>query len=419
MVKKCKKNDISRKNKLIMSNFAKHHIFAKTLINRINKIKADKNTNLILSADLHTTSEILEIANTLGPKLLGLKLHSDIITDLGKNPRFYEGLSNIANHHNFLIMEDRKFCDIGNTVKLQSTNITKYSDLITVHAISGQGILDGLRESCLKNSCGVLLLAQMSSADNLIDNNYTNQVINLAKNNDDIVVGFIAQEHLDHNFCTFTPGVRLLSNNDNLGQQYNTPQHLVDNNHVDGLIVGRGIYQFTNVLDKAQKYIYTRKMSLRLRMQEQGIIKYGEFTLKFGEKSAVYADFRVLMGKQRLLCDTVIEMMDLANQSLESSNNSNNSNNSNDNIIVGVPLGALPLATVFAQKTNQRMILVRDKPKEYGRQNQIEGLYSKGDSCIVIVDVLTTGGSVLETIQILENCGLIVKQKSGNLLMEK
>lgn len=48
------------------------------------------------------------------------------------------------------------------------------------------------------------------------------------------------------------------------------------------------------------------------------------------------------------------------------------------------------------------MIMVRDKVKNYGTQKQIEGEYNENDECIIIEDVITTGGSVKESLEILE-----------------
>ena len=224
---------------------------------RLSSIMTEKKTNVIWSADLSTQHEILNLLSRLGPYILGVKLHSDIIQDYDKS--FLKALSLLAKAHNFLIIEDRKFCDIGNTVKFQSEPITKYADLITVHSVSGHGILDGLRENCMKYRCGVLLLAQMSSKGNLISKHYTNATVDMARKNKDIVVGFICQERLDDDFIHFTPGVKLGGDGDNLGQQYNTPEYVVNIKRSDVLIVGRGIHQAEDPLVAVKKYIYIRK----------------------------------------------------------------------------------------------------------------------------------------------------------------
>ena len=205
---------------------------------KINHIIKQKNTNVVLSADLTDKVAILSLVQLVGPYIIGVKLHSDIIKDFDIN--FIEDIQNLSNKYNFLIIEDKKFCDIGNTVRQQSEYITQYADLITVHSIVGSSTLEGLKDNCIKNSCAILLIAEMSSKLSLIDNTYTEKTIKLAKQYKNIVVGFICQQKLAKGFYSFAPGVKLECDciADDLGQHYNSPKYLIDNKGVDFLIVG-------------------------------------------------------------------------------------------------------------------------------------------------------------------------------------
>lgn len=235
-----------------------HSTVSKKLRNKITDIVKTKKTNVIWSADVENADTLLSILKDVGPYILGVKLHSDIVHD-DSNSRldFIKSVQDLASKFQFLIIEDRKFCDIGNTVKLQSEYITQYADLITVHSISGSGIVDGLRENCEKNCCGILLIAQMSSKNSLITTEYTNKTVKIAQNSKDIVVGFICQEKLDESFLHFTPGIKLNGNVDGLGQQYNTPEHAI-NSGSDILIVGRGIHQSGYPVDAVKNHIYLK-----------------------------------------------------------------------------------------------------------------------------------------------------------------
>lgn len=91
----------------------------------------------------------------------------------------------------------------------------------------------------------LLLLAEMSSAGNLLTPEYTQACVVNARKNRSFVMGFIAQQSLnrepDDNFITMTPGVQLRAGGDALGQQYNTPQKVIVEGGSDIIIVGRGI----------------------------------------------------------------------------------------------------------------------------------------------------------------------------------
>ena len=70
-----------------------------------------KRTNLCVSADVNTTTELLRLAEEVGEHICMLKLHADIIDDFGD--KTIRGLNEIATRKKFLVFEDRKFCDIG------------------------------------------------------------------------------------------------------------------------------------------------------------------------------------------------------------------------------------------------------------------------------------------------------------------
>uniref|UniRef100_H2YVA4 Uridine 5'-monophosphate synthase n=1 Tax=Ciona savignyi TaxID=51511 RepID=H2YVA4_CIOSA len=116
----------------------KHNLAAK-----IFHIMEEKQTNLCLSADVESSVELLELAETLGPMLCAIKTHVDILVDFSYS--VVKKLVEISKKHNFVIFEDRKFADTGNTVKLQYSGglykISEWSDLTNGHVIHrGQGL---------------------------------------------------------------------------------------------------------------------------------------------------------------------------------------------------------------------------------------------------------------------------------------
>lgn len=217
-----------------------------------------KQTNLCIAADVTTKEKLLKIADQLGPEICVLKTHIDIIVDFDND--LIEKLQQLAKKHNFLLFEDRKFADIGNTVKHQYQDgiyhIVDWADVTNAHTVPGPGIIQGLKEIGLPKGRGILLLAEMSSKGTLAKESYTEKTLEMAKENKDFVIGFITMRQLadDPCFINFTPGVQLQTGNDLLGQQYNTPEKVIVENKSDIIIVGRGIYEVENPLQQAKKY---------------------------------------------------------------------------------------------------------------------------------------------------------------------
>lgn len=225
---------------------------------KLLQIIAEKKTNLSLSADVTQASELLKLAQAVGPEICMLKTHIDIIEDF--TPSLCKQLVDLANEHQFIIFEDRKFADIGNTVKLQYQkgvyHIAEWAALTNAHVITGPGVIAGLKEIGLPLGNALLLLAELSSQGNLITSAYTQTAVALAQQHKDFVIGFITQHQLteDPTFIHACPGVHISSSGDALGQGYITPQQAIVEQGNDIIIVGRGIYGDANPQHVAQYY---------------------------------------------------------------------------------------------------------------------------------------------------------------------
>lgn len=88
-----------------------HHPDNSPLASYFLRLVAFKKSNLCLSADVSTSSELLAIAEETGDSICLLKTHADIVNDWSE--RTAKKLQDIAQRKNFLIFEDRKFADIG------------------------------------------------------------------------------------------------------------------------------------------------------------------------------------------------------------------------------------------------------------------------------------------------------------------
>ncbi len=226
---------------------------------KLFRLMAEKKTNLSIAADVTSSKKLLALAEQVGPHICVFKTHIDILDDF--SPEVTQRLEQLAEQHQFLIFEDRKFADIGNTVAQQYAGgiykIASWADIINAHPVPGPGIITGLKEIGLPKGRALLLLAEMSSSGNLAYGTYTSQTVEMAKEHADFVTGFISMHKLidDPRFVHMTPGVQLATGSDHLGQQYQTPESVIAKGS-DVIIVGRGIYGAAD--PKAQATIYRK-----------------------------------------------------------------------------------------------------------------------------------------------------------------
>ncbi len=115
-----------------------------------------------------------------------------------------------------------------------------------------------------------------------------------------------------------------------------------------------------------------------------------------GSLLPIYFDMRLLISYPHLLQQFAQHLNHLVSQCTF-------------NVICGVPQAAIPLTTAVAMAGHYPMILQRKEVKNYGTKKYIEGAYKKGDTCVLIEDVILSGFSILESIKILEDQGLVIK----------
>tara|TARA_B100001250_G_scaffold103406_1_gene87173 strand:+ start:1890 stop:2531 length:642 start_codon:yes stop_codon:yes gene_type:complete len=78
-------------------------------------------------------------------------------------------------------------------------------------------------------------------------------------------------------------------------------------------------------------------------------------------------------------------------------------------VIAGVATAGIPHGVLVAERLGLPFIYVRAKAKEHGKQNQIEGSFKKGQSVILVEDLISSGKSSLEAMETLNEAGMNVK----------
>ena len=85
----------------------------------------------------------------LGPPIAVFKTHIDIVSDFSE--KTVQGLKDLSKQHNFMIFEDRKFVDIGNTVQKQyhggTLRISEWAHLVNASVLAGDGIIEALSQT--------------------------------------------------------------------------------------------------------------------------------------------------------------------------------------------------------------------------------------------------------------------------------
>jgi len=79
-------------------------------------------------------------------------------------------------------------------------------------------------------------------------------------------------------------------------------------------------------------------------------------------------------------------------------------------LIAGAELGGVALAAATAMETGKNWVIIRNSRKGYGTSKMVEGVLKEGDIVLLVEDIATTGGQVLEAAKIITEAGATVKE---------
>ena len=213
---------------------------ANPFAHRYMETAARKQTLVGLAADMRSIGELIGLVEEVGPHIAALKTHVDMVDDFSRES--WQGLVDSAKKHDLLLFEDRKFADIGKVSQNQMAgvhDIRSWADIVTAHRISGPDIVDGIAAGWadVERIGGVLLLAQMSSSGNLLNADYTDEVITTGRGSPS-VIGFIGngsssdevvamRAKVGESHMIRTPGLNLAVGDGDMGQRYGHPKGAV------------------------------------------------------------------------------------------------------------------------------------------------------------------------------------------------
>ena len=118
------------------------------------------------------------------------------------------------------------------------------------------------------------------------------------------------------------------------------------------------------------------------------------FTWASGIKSPVYCDNRLTLTAPEVRTDVEKGLAKLVKEYYPEAE-----------VLMGTSTAGIAHAAITAHLLDMPMGYVRSGAKDHGRQNQIEGRLEKGQKVVVVEDLISTGGSVIEVVNVLREAG--------------
>ena len=131
------------------------------------------------------------------------------------------------------------------------------------------------------------------------------------------------------------------------------------------------------------------------RIKETAYLE-GDFTLRSGKKSKYYLD--------KYLFETCPDILKALGEQFARYVTDDVS------LIAGAELGGVALAASTAIATGKNWVIIRNSKKGYGTGKMVEGVINQGDVVLLVEDIATTGGQVLEAAKIITQAGASVKE---------
>lgn len=151
----------------------------------------------------------------------------------------------------------------------------------------------------------------------------------------------------------------------------------------------------------------TGNLWLAKALWDLGAVQFGDFTLgRTTQHSPIYVNLRLLISNPRAL-QRAARVMHEEVQTLQAMRHPHIQAFQR---VCGIPFGGLHLATAFSLRSKVPMVYVHPAKEHNGSRVWVEGNYERGESVLLLDDLVTTGGGVTQTAAFLEdNAGLHVR----------
>ncbi|MEN6337245.1 MAG: orotate phosphoribosyltransferase [Phycisphaerales bacterium] len=137
------------------------------------------------------------------------------------------------------------------------------------------------------------------------------------------------------------------------------------------------------------------RQELIKRIKETAYLE-GDFVLRSGKRSKYYMDKYLFETKPDILKALGKEFVKHMDEDVT--------------LIAGAELGGVALAAATAMQAGKDWIIVRNSKKDYGTSKLVEGVLKAGDVVLLVEDIATTGGQVLEAAKVITDAGAKVKK---------
>jgi len=149
----------------------------------------------------------------------------------------------------------------------------------------------------------------------------------------------------------------------------------------------------SNSIDNSKK---TAEFLLQIKAVK--LDKKNPFTWASGWKSPIYCDNRKTLSYPKIrnyIRQEFVKLIEFEYGDID--------------VIAGVATGAIAIGALVAQELGKPFVYIRSSSKGHGLQNKIEGVIEKGQSVVVVEDLISTGGSSLKAVEALRSVGAEVK----------